>query len=261
MSAGGTNTSTTRTRGTRPRETRPRDTSTSTTGTRKSSTRESSGTDAARRKILRSRNRFWRSGEIPGAPSTVQHLLADLTRSGELRRVRKGLYWRGTHTPLGMSPPSSEALAARIAPSKGAGPTGLSAANLLRLSTQVPRRAQIAVPGRAARPTKTIEFVARPSRTRRRTADLSKTEVAVLEMLGDLSTSELAPRETWRRLAEVLRSDTVRPDRLAKAAETEPGTVRVRLAELMNDGGFTSVASSIRPADPRVRERALASIK
>lgn len=218
-------------------------------------------TAKSRAKILRSRNQFWKPDQLPGASSTVQHLLTDLTKAGELRHVRKGLYWRGTQTPLGMSPPPAEALAAHIAPAKGAGPAGLSAANMLRLSTQVPRKTQVAVPSRATRPTKTIEFVARPSRTCRRTADLNKIEVAVLEVLGDLSTSELSPRETWARLTEVIRSANVRPDRLAKAAKTEPGTVRARLAELMRDGGYEKWAATIGAADRRVQQRALASIK
>lgn len=215
----------------------------------------------ARQKILRSRDRFWQPEQLPGAPSTVQHLLADLTKSGELRHLRKGLYWRGTQTPLGMSPPPTEALAAQLAPERGSGPAGLSAANLLRLSTQIPRRAQIAVPARATRPTKTIEFVSRPARTSRRTAGLSKTEVAVLEVLGDLSTSELSPRDTWSRLTDVIRSGVVRPDNLAKAAKTEPATVRVRLAELMRDGGFEKSAASVPPADRRIQQRALTLIK
>jgi predicted transcriptional regulator of viral defense system len=155
---------------------------------------------ANRSTILRSRDRFWRPADIAGAPSTVQHLLADLAKSGELRRVRKGLYWRGTKTPLGMSPPPTDALATEVANGKGVGPAGLSAANLLRLSTQVPRRAQIAVPARAGRSTPTVEFVSRAARTGRRSAGQDRTEVAILEVLNDLSNSELSPQESWREL-------------------------------------------------------------
>src|SRR3954454_11358664 len=119
-------------------------------------------TGAAKSAIMRSCERFWAPSDLPGAESTVQHLLAELTRQGELRRVRRGLYWRGTKTPLGMSPPSTTALVARLAPAKGSGPAGLSAANALRLSTQIPRRAQVAVPARAKRSTGAVEFVSRP---------------------------------------------------------------------------------------------------
>jgi hypothetical protein len=216
---------------------------------------------ANRSTILRSRDRFWRPADIAGAPSTVQHLLADLAKSGKLRRVRKGLYWRGTKTPLGMSPPPTDALAAEVASGKGVGPAGLSAANLLRLSTQVPRRAQIAVPARAGRSTPTVEFVSRAARTGRRSAGLDRTEVAILEVLNDLSNSELSPQESWRELRGAVMSGRVRPDRLAKAAKTEPAVTRARLSELLSDAGMAGLAAKVPPADRRVRDRALASFK
>src|SRR5680860_655578 len=99
-----------------------------------------------RERILRSGNRFWRPEDLVGSPSTKQHLLAGLVDGGELRRIRRGLYWRGTKSPLGMAPPPTDALIQELAPGPGVGPAGLYAANLLRLSTQVPRRAEIAVP-------------------------------------------------------------------------------------------------------------------
>ena len=245
-----------------PDTTTRRATSTSTAKTGMTETRQPrAASEKARKAILRSHERFWRPDELPGASSTVQHLLADLTRAGELRRIRRGLYWRGTQTPLGMSPPPTAALAAQIAEQKGTGPAGLSAANALRLSTQVPRRSQIAVPARAARPTQTIEFVSRASRTGRRAAGLARLEVALLEVLEDPSTSELSDAETWDRLRSLLHSGQVRPERLAKAAKTEPATVRARLAELLRDGGLDDLAKHVPPADPRVRERALKSMK
>ncbi|WP_006243293.1 hypothetical protein [Mycolicibacterium tusciae] len=61
------------------------------------------GSQAARRSLLSSHNRFW-TADIDAPPSTAQHLLADLVTQGELRHIRKGLYWRGIKTPLGMAP-------------------------------------------------------------------------------------------------------------------------------------------------------------
>jgi hypothetical protein len=231
-------------------------------GTRSGSVRGggTSITGAAKSAIMRSSERFWAPSDLPGAESTVQHLLADLTRQGELRRVRRGLYWRGTKTPLGMSPPPTTALVARLAPAKGSGPAGLSAANALRLNTQIPRRAQVAVPARAKRSTGAVEFVSRPTRTGRCDAALSPTEVALLEVLGDLSTSELDARETWERLVDVIGSDSVRAPHLAKAAKTEPGSVRARLSKLLRDGGYLAEAECVPDADPRVRDRALAML-
>ena len=129
-----------------------------------------------RRRVLRSHNRFWRPEDIAGSLSTKKHLLAALVEDGELRHIRRGLYWRGTRTPLGMSPPPTDALIRELAPGAGVGPAGLYAANLLRLSTQVPRRAEIAVPMRAPQSLGSVKFVARPARSARVKAGLSPTE-------------------------------------------------------------------------------------
>lgn len=211
-----------------------------------------------RARILRSRDRFWHPADLPGAQSTVQHLLTELTKEGELRRVRRGVYWRGTRTPLGMSPPPTDDLVSELVGGrKGSGPAGPSAASLLRLSTQVPRRAHVAVPGRAPSSTPTVQFVSRAASLGRHDAGLSPVEVALLEMLEDFSASELSPNESWDRLRTVLGSPQVRPRKLATAAATEPAIARARLTAMMTETGHADLASIIPPADPRVRARAL----
>jgi hypothetical protein len=209
-----------------------------------------------RQRVLRSRNRFWRPRDLAGAPSTKQHLLAGLVESGELRHIRRGLYWRGNPSPLGMSPPPTEALIHEIAPGPGVGPAGLYAANLLRLSAQVPRRAEIAVPARAPDSPDSVKFVARPARTARAMAGLNATEVALLEVLGAWAhTIELPPAQAWARLRQLLGSDQIRPERLAQAGTTEPGTVRARLRELLRSAGRADLAEQV----PAPDERATAS--
>ncbi|MGB0877471.1 MAG: hypothetical protein ACPGXI_10475, partial [Mycobacterium sp.] len=86
-----------------------------------------------RGEILRSRNTFWKPSDLKLPPSTAQRLLAELVANEDLRHIRKGLYWRGIKTPLGMASPSPATLAARLAGGRGIGPSGLSAANALRL--------------------------------------------------------------------------------------------------------------------------------
>lgn len=208
--------------------------------------------------ILGSSDRMWRPEDLPGPRSTAQHLLTELTRSGELRRVRKGLYWRGRQTPLGMSPPPPDAVISELAHGRGVGPAGLSAAHLLRLSTQVPRTSQVAVPARAPRSTGPITFVSRAARTGRRSAALTAAEVALLETLdGWTRVIEVPLPEAWGRLRTLLRDDPgVRPDRLARAARTEPGPVRVRLATLLEQSGFAELARTIPDADPRTEKDA-----
>lgn len=214
----------------------------------------------ARERIMRSRERFWRREDLPGAAKTVSNTLSRLVRDGELRQVRRGLYWRGTRTALGMSPPPEDQLAAALAGTgRGVGPAGLSAASALRLSTQVPSRREIAVPGRAPASTGGVRFTSRAARTGRVTAGLLPLEVAFLEVLGDLSASELSPAQSLRRLGEMLDgADLVRPGKLAAAAATEPASIRVRLACLLAAHGHSGLAARIPPADPRAAARALA---
>ncbi len=212
----------------------------------------------ARRRILTSSNRFWHAARLPGAPSTVQHLLADLVRQGELLRIRRGLYWRGRKTPLGMAPPSPADLTAELAGARGVGPAGLSASNRLRLSTQVPKKTQVAVPRRAPTDSGAVTFVSRAARTGRFTAGLNEAEVALLETLdGWSSVIEVPLPDAWSQLQSVLHGSAIRPDRLARAARTEPGPVRARLSALLIDAGFPELAQSVPDADVRTVKAAL----
>jgi hypothetical protein len=211
-----------------------------------------------RERILRSRNQFWRPEDLAGTPSTKQHLLASLVGEGELRRIRRGLYWRGTKSPLGMAPPTTDALIQELAPGPGVGPAGLYAANLLRLSTQVPRRAEIAVPTRAPDDLGNIRFVARPARAARATAGLNQTEVALLEVLASWeSVIELPPEDAWARLLEIVASGSARTERIARAARTEPASTRARLRVLLRAAGHNNLADQIPEPDQRTRAAAI----
>lgn len=132
------------------------------------------------------------------------------------------------------------------------GPAGLYAANLLRLSTQVPRRAGVAVPARAPESTGSIKFVARPARSARAKAELNPAEVALLEVLGSWErVIEVPPAQAWSRLLELLASRQVRAERIARAGRTEPGTARARLRELLRTAGRTDLAERVPEPDER----------
>lgn len=210
-------------------------------------------------RVLRSSNRFWRFTDFPdSSPSAAQHLLSELADRGELMRVRKGLYWRGVQTPLGMSPPPLEDLVRELVGSSGVGPAGLSASNMLRLSTQVPRRAHVAVPTRAPQSTGPVKFWSRPTRTARTKARLAPTEVALLETLDDWeSVVEVPASEGWARLRKMLEVDGAMAERLALASSTEPGGVRARLAALLSAAGWRDLADQVPGVDPRTRATAL----
>lgn len=224
--------------------------------------RNRQGAAAARRAVLASRGRFWEPNHFSLTPSTVHHLLGELETRGELRRVRRGLYWRGTRTPLGMAPPPTERLIEALAPGPGVGPAGLSAANLLRLSTQIPRRALVAVPERAPSDTGSVAFVSRATRTGRAEAELNATEVAALEVLDDWNAVlEVTPDEAAARLSDLLRTGDLRAERLTQAATTEPGRTRARLAALLAAAGRDDLAARIPSPDPRTRQAALATLE
>ncbi|MCK2242440.1 MULTISPECIES: hypothetical protein [unclassified Crossiella] len=212
----------------------------------------------ARQSILRSAGRFWSAADLPLASSTRQHLLAELAHRGELSHVRRGLYWRGRKTPLGMSPPSPEALVEELVGKLGVGPAGLSAAHRLRLSTQVPRKTHIAVPHRPPTSSGPITFVSRAARSRRATAALTAIEVALLEVLDDWSrVIEVPLPDAWRRLLKAVKDGEVSAARLAEASGTEPAPARVRLSALLTQAGFADHARTVPRADPRTARQAL----
>jgi hypothetical protein len=155
--------------------------------------------------------------------------LSRLVREGELQRVRKGVYFRPRPTVIGPSiPGATGAIASSLrAPVH---PAGLSAANVLGLSTQNPARGEFATPA-SDPPTALAGSRVRTRRPRAR-ATLTAEEGALLELLRDrAATSDLSPAETAQRLQELL-SDPERFARLARAAAEEPPRVRAMLGAL-----------------------------
>lgn len=215
-------------------------------------------TERTGRRITGSRNKFWKTADFDMPPSTTQRLLADLVKRGELRHIRKGLYWRGTKTPLGMALPPTDVLASQLVEGRGFGPAGLSAANALRLSTQIPRRAEYAVVDRAPVGGHGLRFVSRSARRGRVVGRLSPLEVAALEVLdGWDRVIETGPGEAMSRLAGLLESGTINAERLALAGGTEPGAARARLRYLLGRNGYRNLADVVPPPDPRTEAKAL----
>jgi uncharacterized protein DUF6088 len=215
-----------------------------------------------RKKVLRSKGRFWRPEDFDGSPEAVAQALSRLVRAGELRRVRRGLYWRGSPTLLGMSPPPAENLAHKVAKETGIGPAGRSASLALGLSTQVPRFETIAIPGRAPMNPLGIRFVSRSASTKRRDERLRPLEVALLEVIRDWdSLVEVPLTDAFGRIKEFIDGDVVRVERIIKASATEPPRTRERLRRLLNAIGRAEDEARINPArsDLVRRDLALAS--
>jgi len=123
---------------------------------------------------------FVTAGDIGRLGGPVDTALSRLYVAGALLRVRKGLYWKGVATRLGMSRPGADEVAIKVG-GPGSGPSGVAAAHWLGLTTQVPATFTTAVPVRAPKPWGSVRFTERS--LGRRLRGLRPTEVAVVEVL------------------------------------------------------------------------------
>jgi hypothetical protein len=183
-----------------------------------------------RRRIEHGGERFWRVADFDDLPArTVARTLARLAEAGVVERVRNGLYYRSRATVVGPSLPSATAMIGR-ALHVPVHPAGLSAANVLGLTTQNPARGELATP--AANPPSVLENVRVHTRRPPSRARLNEREGALLELLRSRARySDRSSTDTIRRLLRVLgEGDTF--ERVARAALDEPPRVRAMLGAL-----------------------------
>ena len=158
--------------------------------------------------------------DVEGPRRAVESAFSRLACSGQLTRVRKGLYWKGVPTPFGMSPPRAEDTALAIA-GRGAGLAGVAAAHALGLTTQVPSTIWVAVPGQVPAEYPGLRFLQRP--VRRLVRAMTHWEVAVLEVLrAGPAVMERGWDGLASRIAGLAGAGRVRIDELAAAVAEEP---------------------------------------
>ena len=205
--------------------------------------------------VLASRDRFWNPQDFSGAPLAVTKALSRREKAGELRRIRRGLYWRGPMTPLGMAPPSAMKLTKELVGTRGVGPAEGSAALALGLSTHVPRMTTVAVPGRVPEsPVETVRFVSRSASRKRLDERLRPAEVALLEVSRDWDRYvEVSSPEAFDRIGRLIDDGTIRVERVAAASSTEPAGSRSRLRSLLRALGLDDSAQRVPP--PRSGQR------
>jgi Family of unknown function (DUF6088) len=194
--------------------------------------------------------------------TAVDRALQRLKASGELVAVRRGLYYRGRARPWGLSRPSAEEVVKVIAGKRGVGPAGLSAANDLGLTTQVPGTDLVAVVGSVPRDFPTVHFVDRRARRARRTASLQPREVAVLKVLDAWDdVLEVSPAAVANLLAAVFLDGSVKPASLVAGALDEPPAGRERLRAVLTQAGLSDLAGNVaRAGSNATRGRALAGL-
>lgn len=202
-----------------------------------------------RARITKAGDHFWRPENFDdlGNPNAIDQALADLHTAGELRRIRRGLYWRGRRTAFGMSRPSNADILEQVTGlTYGIGPSGYSAALALGLSTQVPRDESFALPIRT--PTGLpdgMKVVSRAARRGRLDAKLRPQEVAWLEIAGSWRDHVSDPSEAERRFRSAINSASIRPERLATAARTEPPDVKRTITSLLRSAGRAKDADRV----------------
>jgi hypothetical protein len=167
---------------------------------------------------------FFTRTDFSGSDRAVESALSRLAVSGELLRVRRGLYWKGKATRFGITHPTPLQVALRVA-GPGSGPSGVAAAHMLGLTTEV------AVPGHVPEPLPGVRFRARSFD--RRLRELRPLEVAVLEVLRDPGSMEAPWATVARRLGELADRGAIRVALLCEEAADESfPAVRQLLREL-----------------------------
>lgn len=198
---------------------------------------------SVRSRILRSKNRFWTAEDFDLQRSAVQRELSRLADAGELRHMRRGLYWRGVSTRLGMSMPTPFDTVTHVAGKYGVGPASWSASLALGLSTQHPRAQHFAIPTRVPSSLgQNVVLHSRASRRHRVDLKLNWREVALLESLGEWKRVVEVPREeALDRISEYERSGDIRLDKIERAIPQEDALVRTNYRMLFHSHPTTDL--------------------
>lgn len=161
----------------------------------------------------------------------VEVAISRLAHEGVVRPIRKGLYWKGPRTPTGMLPPTPAEVGVAIG-GTGSGPSDLAAVRFLGLTTQVPVKMDMAVPGRAPASVPGIEFHSRPYT--RAMHGLNPAEVAVLEVLRMWPSGVEEDWEVLRdRVADLVKNGIIRTGQVSAAvADERTPAARSRWEEL-----------------------------
>lgn len=167
---------------------------------------------------------FWTS-DFEGSTSAVETAMSRLARAGLLRRVHRGLYWKGVRSRFGSGRPPALALGVELAGRRGVGPAGWTASHVLGLSTQVPPTTELSVAGRHAPSAPAgLRFHTRANLDR---LGLRFHEIGLLEVLRDWPTTT---EVDWARLLHVVdalqASGLVDVERLKRSVGREPPHAR-----------------------------------
>jgi hypothetical protein len=156
---------------------------------------------------------------LPGTPSAAKSAASRAAARGELVPLRRGLYYKGKRTRYGVATPSPEEVALEVLGREGVGPTGVSAARALNLTTQVPAVPELVTSGPVPTGIKGVRVHKRNNVARRH---LNYVEIALLEVLRDWKfTTESSWDGVVAAVGAQVKARQVRPEMLLAAARGE----------------------------------------
>lgn len=180
-------------------------------------------------------DRLWTYKDFADLPSlAVAAGLSRLTKKGDIRRIRKGVYYVPRVTRFGTTNPDPSSVTAAVLTRRGIAwnPTGLAAYNRLGFTTQVSPTTTFAVSRkvRLASAGSSTRVSLRPAAVVR---SASADERAVLDALRDLRwIPDTTPANVSARIADLFRSNRVSFERVARFARREPPRVRAVLGAI-----------------------------
>ncbi len=204
--------------------------------------RASSVAGEVRRRILRGMNdKLWSFEDFADLdPLAVAAALSRLNKTGELRRVRRGLYHRPRITAFGASSPDPDAVADAAMQRAGVKPlaVGVAQYNRLGLTTQVSGTEIVRASARPMRPTSPARGLRLRTRVRplHRQPNIQTEERTALDALREVrSIPDANPEAVLKRLKTLLSTGRLDYGRLAGYALAEPPRVRALLGALGED--------------------------
>jgi len=172
----------------------------------------------------------------PSAPTAVAAALSRLSRSGELRRVRRGLYYRPQKTAFGESQPNPESVVKMLLHDRKAVRT--RDFNRLGLTTQMSG----ALTNAASRTVRLkgvrgipLRFVNRPLSEQKGIRDDERTVLDALRGIDAIP--DTTPAKVIARIKLLIKRGEFDFGRLARFALTEPPRVRALLGAIGEDAG------------------------
>lgn len=197
-----------------------------------------------RKRILRGgEDRLWTFQDFldigPSAAPAIAATLSRLSKTDELRRVRRGVYYRPKKTVFGESQPDPESVVKVLLHDHKAVRTGEY--NRLGLTTQMSNTLTSA----SNRPVRIkdvrgipLRFVSRPLSEQKGIRDEERTVLDSLRDLGKIP--DTTPEQTLSRIVHLLKRGELDFERLAKFVLTEPPRVRALLGAIGEEAGVSS---------------------